>query len=156
MELFTLGSERPIMLTERKMSAILATASHLQLLQKSPLAEALLLVPHSDWLKGNEGSEEASSDFPDRDNKYIHLPPTIPICFVQTSRNIPNDYERSQNVIVILASKYTKNHAWGLCGCTVPLRPQFIHCDGPFMESAAKYSPGDSALCSCFSSRSWY
>ena len=51
MELFTLGFERQIMLTERKMSAVLATAPHLQLLQKSPIGEALLLTPHSMLVK---------------------------------------------------------------------------------------------------------
>jgi len=108
------------------------------------------------WLKRDEGSEQTPSDFPDRDSKHVHLPPVMFTYFVQTSRCLHKDYESSQNVNAVLARKHTENPAWVSCGCTVPPRPKFIHCDEPFMASAAKYSPGDSALCSCFSSLSWY
>lgn len=43
--------------------------------------------------------------------------------FVQTSRQLHNDYERPQNVDVILASKYTGIPTRISCGCTVPRRP---------------------------------
>lgn len=107
-------------------------------------------------LKANEGSTHISSDFPDKDGNYVSLPPMISIHFVQTSRHPHNGYEKSQNVNVVLASKYTKNPVWVSCGCTTPPMSEFISCDGLLMESPAKYSPGDSALCSCFPSLSWY
>lgn len=51
MELFILRFVRQIMLTERKMAAVLFPAPHFQLLQKSSLVETLLLIPHSMLIK---------------------------------------------------------------------------------------------------------